>query len=121
MSRGAFTEGPRTKPAQKVKKVQITRPFRSILGAISGPFPPSNRKNVSTGAQMELTNEKKVSGNGCKRQCRIRAKRMPKSFQNDAKIDAKFCEKSIQFGNLRILGFCKEYNVKIVFLHDQGC
>ena len=60
MARGAFTEGPRTKPAQKLKKVQITRPFRSLLGTISGPFPPSNRKNVSTGAQMELTNEKKT-------------------------------------------------------------
>ena len=41
-------------------------------------------------------------------------------FQNDAKMDAKIIEKSMRFRNLRFLVFCKEYNVKIVFLHDQG-
>ena len=46
---------------------------------------------------------------------------MPKGSQNDAKMDAKIDEKSIRFPNLRFLGFCREYNVKIVFLHDQGC
>ena len=27
----------------------------------------------------------------------------------------------MDFRNLRFLVFCEEYNVKIVFLHDQGC
>ena len=46
---------------------------------------------------------------------------MPKGFQNDAKMDAKIDEKTMRFRNLRFLVFYKEYNVKIVFLHDQAC
>ena len=45
---------------------------------------------------------------------------MAKGSQNDAKMDAKIIEKSMRFWNLRFLVFCKEYNLKIVFLHDQG-
>ena len=30
-------------------------------------------------------------------------------------------DKSMKIRNLRFLVFCEEYNVKIVFLHDQGC
>ena len=44
-----------------------------------------------------------------------------KASQNDAKMDTKIVEISIRFQNLRFLVFCKEYSVKIVFLHDQGC
>ena len=47
-------------------------------------------------------------------------KLMAKGSQNDAKMDAKIIEKSMRFRNLRFLGFCKEYKLKIVFLHDQG-
>ena len=56
------------------------------------------------------------------------------SIQMHSKIDAKFnvekvwtnigkCfqnEKSMIFQTLRFLEFCEEYNVKIVFSHDQG-
>ena len=45
---------------------------------------------------------------------------MPKGSQDDAKMDAKFVQKSMRFGNLRFLVFCRVYNVKNVFLHDQG-
>ena len=45
---------------------------------------------------------------------------MPKGFQNDDKIDAKMDKKSIGFRNLRFLCFCREYSVKIGFLHDLG-
>ena len=45
---------------------------------------------------------------------------MPKGSQNDAKMDAKIDEKTVRFRNLRFLVFYREYNVKIVFLHDQG-
>jgi len=45
---------------------------------------------------------------------------MPKGSQNDAKMDAKIDENSMRFRNLRFLCFCREYNVKIVFLHEQG-
>ena len=43
-----------------------------------------------------------------------------KSSQNGAKIIFKIDDKSMKFGNLRFLVFSEEYNVKIVFLHDQG-
>ena len=36
-------------------------------------------------------------------------------------MDAKIIEISMRFRNLRFLVFYKEYNVNIVFLHDQGC
>ena len=36
-------------------------------------------------------------------------------------MDAKIDEKTMRFRNLRFLVFYKEYNVKIVFLHDQAC
>ena len=45
---------------------------------------------------------------------------MRKCFQNDAKTRSKIDDKSMKFQNLRFLDFCEEYNVKIVFLHDQG-
>ena len=45
---------------------------------------------------------------------------IPKAFQNDAKTDTKIIEKTMRFRNLRFLGFCKEYKLKIVFLHDLG-
>ena len=45
---------------------------------------------------------------------------MRKCFQNDAKTTSKINDKSMKFRNLRFLVFCEEYNVKIVFLHDQG-
>ena len=45
---------------------------------------------------------------------------MRKCFQNDAKTKSKINGKSMKFQNLRFLVFCEEYNVKIVFLHDQG-
>ena len=43
-----------------------------------------------------------------------------KGSQNDAKMDVKIIEISMRFRSLRFLVFCKESNVKIVFLHDQG-
>ena len=36
-------------------------------------------------------------------------------------MDADIDEKTMRFRNLRFLVFYKEYNVKIVFLHDQAC
>ena len=45
---------------------------------------------------------------------------MRKCFQNDAKTRSKIDDKSMNFQNLRFLDFCEEYNVKIVFSHDQG-
>ena len=45
---------------------------------------------------------------------------MRKCFQNDAKTMSKIHDKSMNFQNLRFLDFCEEYNVKIVFSHDQG-
>ena len=45
---------------------------------------------------------------------------MRKCSQNDAKTMSKINDKSIKFRNLRFLVFCEEYNVKIVFSHDQG-
>ena len=48
------------------------------------------------------------------------SKMMPKGFQNDAKMDAKIDEKTMRFRNLRFLDFCEEYNVKLLFSHDQG-
>ena len=43
-----------------------------------------------------------------------------KCSQNDAKTMSNIDDKSMKFRNLRFLVFCEEYNVKIVFLHDQG-
>ena len=43
-----------------------------------------------------------------------------KGSQIYAEIDVKIDDKSMRFRNLRFLDFCEEYNVKIVFLHDQG-
>ena len=48
-------------------------------------------------------------------------KLIPKGSQNDAEMDAEINENSIRFRNLRFIVFCREYNVKIFFLHDQGC
>ena len=45
---------------------------------------------------------------------------MRKCFKNDAKTRSKINDKSVKFWNLRFLVFSEEYNVKIVFLHDQG-
>ena len=45
---------------------------------------------------------------------------MRKCYQIDANMRSKINGKSMKFRNLRILVFCQEYNVKIVFLHDQG-
>ena len=44
---------------------------------------------------------------------------MRKCFQNDAKTMSKIDDKSMKCRNLRFLVFREEYNVKIVFLHDQ--
>ena len=40
--------------------------------------------------------------------------------KNDAKTRSQIDGKSMKFRNLRFLVSCEEYNVKIVFLHDQG-
>ena len=40
--------------------------------------------------------------------------------KSGAKMGSKINEKASRFWNLRLLDFCREYNVKIVFLHDQG-
>ena len=45
---------------------------------------------------------------------------MRKCSQNDAKTVSKIDDESMNFRVLRFLVFCEEYNVKIVFLHDQG-
>ena len=42
-----------------------------------------------------------------------------KCHENNAKIDDKINEQSVLCWNMRFLDFCKEYNVKIVFLQDQ--
>ena len=44
---------------------------------------------------------------------------MPKGCQNDTKTEAEIDEKTMRFPNLRFLCFYREYNVKIVFLHEQ--
>ena len=41
-------------------------------------------------------------------------------LQSGAKIDAETYEKRMRFRNPSFLVFCREYNVKIVFLHDWG-
>ena len=45
---------------------------------------------------------------------------MRKCLKNNAKTRSKINDKSVNFWNLRFLVFSEEYNVKIVFLHDQG-
>ena len=45
---------------------------------------------------------------------------MRKCYKHDAKTKSKIDDKSMKFQNLRFLDFCEGYNVKIVFLHDQG-
>ena len=45
---------------------------------------------------------------------------MRKCFKNDAKTRSKINDKSVNFWNLRFLVFSEEYNVKVVFSHDQG-
>ena len=45
---------------------------------------------------------------------------MRKLSKHDVKTVSKTCENSMIFRSLRFLVFCEEYNVKIVFLHDQG-
>ena len=45
---------------------------------------------------------------------------MRKCSQKDPKTMSKINDESMKFQNLRFLVFCEEYNVKIVFLHDQG-
>ena len=44
---------------------------------------------------------------------------MRKCSQNHAKTRPKINNNSRKFWNLRFLVFCEEYNVQIVFLHDQ--
>ena len=41
--------------------------------------------------------------------------------ETTSKIDAKNDGKSARFRNPRNLVFCEEYNVKMLFSHDQGC
>ena len=43
-----------------------------------------------------------------------------KGSQIYAEIDVKIDDKSMRFRNLRFLDFCEEYNVKLLFSHDQG-
>ena len=43
-----------------------------------------------------------------------------KCSQNHAKTRPKINDKSMKFWNLRFLVFSEEYNVKVVFSHDQG-
>ena len=45
---------------------------------------------------------------------------MRKCLKNDAKTRSKIYDKSMKFWNLRFLVFSEEYNVKVVFSHDQG-
>ena len=45
---------------------------------------------------------------------------MRKCSQNHAKTRSKINDKSMKCWNLRFLVFSEEYNVKIVFSHDQG-
>ena len=40
---------------------------------------------------------------------------MPTLLENGAKLRSKIDEKARRFRNLRFIGFCREYNVKIVF------
>ena len=40
--------------------------------------------------------------------------------QNHAKTRPKINDKSMKFWNLRFFVFSEEYNVKVVFSHDQG-
>ena len=43
-----------------------------------------------------------------------------KGFKTYVEIDVKIDDKSMRFRNLRFLDFCEEYNVKLLFSHDQG-
>ena len=45
---------------------------------------------------------------------------MRKCFQNHVKTRPKINDNSMNSWKLRFLVFCEEYNVKIVFSHDQG-
>ena len=50
-------------------------------------------------------------------------KKHEKVIENALRIDYEINEKCVRFQNPQILEFCQEYNVKIVFAHDndRGC
>ena len=41
-------------------------------------------------------------------------------MEKSCKVDTEIYEKMLRFRNSEFLVFGREYNVKIVFLHDQG-
>ena len=41
-------------------------------------------------------------------------------MEKSCKVDTEIYEKMLRFRNSQFLVFGREYNVKIVFLHDQG-
>ena len=63
-------------------------------------------------SKMHYKINAKIDG---KKVCEI----MRKCFQNDTKTRSKIHDKSMNFQTLRFLDFCEEYNVKLVFSHDQ--
>ena len=91
---GAFRGGLRRKTGMS---------FWTPLAAIFGQ---KSKKGVQKGIQKSML--KKVR------------KLVGKLSENGAKMGSKIDEKASRFRNLRFIGFCREYNVKIVFLHDQG-
>ena len=93
------------RPSEKNTKMEPKRHAAGLfLGAIWEPFPPK----MPSKFDAKLYIEKVLTF-------------MRKCVQNDAKTMSKIDDKSMTFRNPRFLVFCEEYNVKIVFLHDQGC
>ena len=69
---------------------------------------------------LEPISIKNTFKNQSTHQCRKESTYLRKNSQNDAKTMSIIDDKSMKFLDLRFLVFCEEYNVKIVFLHDQG-
>ena len=91
-----------------------------LFGHHFGDRFPSKIKNITSksiqgdphGAKSQ---KKRLLKMDAKNDAEKQSKIVPKGSQNDAKMDAKFDEKTVRFRNLRFLVFYKEYNVKIVF------
>ena len=89
---------------------------RSLLATIFHQKSKKWRQGSPNGAKSQKIRRLKIDA---KNDAEKDEKMMQKGSQNDAKMDAKMDKKSMRFQNLRFLCFCKEYNVKIGFLHES--
>ena len=87
-------------------------------------FNPRASYRSQNGTEREQLTCKKLkkaaNKNRYKSICEKVRTRRGKGSQNDVEIDGKIDDKSMRFRNLRFFDFCEEYNVKLLFLHDQG-